>query len=204
MTKSAPTQALEVEQRLVASLIPYAHNPRKHSRQQIDQIVASVREFGWTAPILVDGDRGIIAGHGRLAAARKMRMTTVPVIELSGLSEAQRRAYLIADNQLAIDAGWDFDVLRGEAAELRLADYDLDILGFPDVDEMMGEKVEKPKTERDPRVTKFQFDIIFETEEQRRTWFVFLRGLKGKYPDTETMGERISRFLSDGGCLGPR
>ena len=92
---------LAVDYRPVGTLIPFAKNARTHSDEQVAQIAASIREWGWTNPILVDGDNGIIAGHGRLLAARKLGMTEVPVIELAGMSEAQKRAYIIADNKLA-------------------------------------------------------------------------------------------------------
>src|SRR5688500_9843012 len=102
-----PQKLLSVEYRPVTALIPYARNARTHSDAQVGQIAASIREFGFTNPILVDGDNGIIAGHGRLLAARKLGMCDVPVIELAGMSEAQRRAYVIADNRLAMNAGWN-------------------------------------------------------------------------------------------------
>jgi hypothetical protein len=102
---------LHVEYRQVETLIPYARNPRTHSDAQIAKIAASIAEFGWTTPILVDADHGIIAGHGRLAAARKLGLADVPVIELAHLSPAQKRAYVIADNRLALDAGWDEELL---------------------------------------------------------------------------------------------
>ena len=98
---------LNVEYRKVEALIPYARNPRTHAESQIAKIAASIVEYGWTNPILVDGDNGIIAGHGRLAAARKLELPEVPVIELGHLTPAQKRAYVIADNRLALDAGWD-------------------------------------------------------------------------------------------------
>src|SRR5688572_7981960 len=93
---------LQVEYRPVSSLIPYARNARTHSDAQVAEIAASIRAFGWTNPILVDGENGIIAGHGRLLAARKLGMTEVPVIELAGMSEPEKRAYIIADNKLAL------------------------------------------------------------------------------------------------------
>src|SRR4026208_1902944 len=102
---------LKVEYRPLTGLIPYARNARTHSDEQVAQIAASIREFGFTNPILVDGDNGIIAGHGRVLAAGKLGMNTVPVIELAGMSEAQRRAYIIADNKLAQNAGWDNELL---------------------------------------------------------------------------------------------
>jgi DNA modification methylase len=114
----------------VAALVPYARNARTHSDAQVAQIAASIREFGFTNPILVDGDRGIIAGHGRLLAARKLGLTEVPTIELGHLSEAQRRAYILADNRLALSAGWDDDLLRIELGDLQAEGFDLSLTGF--------------------------------------------------------------------------
>ncbi|HEX7121967.1 MAG TPA: ParB N-terminal domain-containing protein, partial [Gemmatimonadaceae bacterium] len=121
---------LAVAYRKVETLIPYARNPRTHSDEQVARIAASIAEFGWTNPILVDGDHGVIAGHGRLLAARKLGLTEVPVIELAHLTPAQKRAYVIADNRLALDAGWDEAMLALEFAELADAGYDLDLTGF--------------------------------------------------------------------------
>jgi DNA modification methylase len=122
--------ALTVETRKVEALIPYARNPRTHSDAQIAQLAASIVEFGWTNPILVDGDNGVIAGHGRLLAARKLGMTDVPVIELAHLTSAQKRALVIADNRLALDAGWDEAMLVLELAELADIGFELDLTGF--------------------------------------------------------------------------
>ena len=121
---------MRIEQRPVAGLIPYVNNSRKHSEEQVAQIAASIKEFGWTNPILVDGANGIIAGHGRLMAARKLGMEAVPVIELAHLSEPQRKALIIADNKLAMNAEWDNDLLMLELGELLEGGFDLDLLGF--------------------------------------------------------------------------
>ena len=120
--------------RKVDDLIPYARNSRTHSDAQVAQIAASVREFGWTNPVLVDGENGIIAGHGRILAARKLGMEEVPCIELAGLSDTQRRAYIIADNKLALNAGWDEEMLRLEMSELGDLGFDLALTGFSDED----------------------------------------------------------------------
>jgi DNA modification methylase len=120
----------KLEWREVATLIPYARNSRTHSDEQIAQIASSIKEFGWTNPILVDGENGIIAGHGRLAAARKLGHTQVPVIELTGLTETQKKAYIIADNRLALNAGWDNDILTLEIQELTDEGFDTSLLGF--------------------------------------------------------------------------
>ncbi|AOX99862.1 site-specific DNA-methyltransferase [Jeongeupia sp. USM3] len=125
---------LNVEYREVKALIPYARNPRTHSEAQIAKIAASIVEYGWTNPVLVDGDNGIIAGHGRLAAARKLGLDQVPVIELTHLTTAQKRALVIADNRLALDAGWDEEMLALELAELSEAGYELALTGFENIE----------------------------------------------------------------------
>jgi len=114
----------------VQDLIPYAKNSRTHDDAQIAQIAASIKEFGWTNPILIDGDKGIIAGHGRLLAARKLGMVEVPVIELKELTDTQKKAYIIADNRLALNAGWDDQLLTIELNELLADKFSLDLLGF--------------------------------------------------------------------------
>jgi DNA modification methylase len=116
--------------RNVADLIPYARNSRTHSDEQVAQIAASIKEFGWTNPILTDGDNGLIAGHGRLMAARKLGHTEVPTIELTGLTDAQKKAYIIADNRLALNAGWDNEMLKLEFDELAELGFDLELTGF--------------------------------------------------------------------------
>jgi DNA modification methylase len=122
-------QIKEVE---ITALIPYAKNSRTHDDAQVAQIAASIKEFGWTNPILIDGDKGIIAGHGRLMAARKLKMDKVPVIELSGMTDAQKKAYVIADNRLALNAGWDNAMLTIELKDLEDEGFDLSLTGFDD------------------------------------------------------------------------
>lgn len=134
--------------RKVDDLIPYARNSRTHSDAQVAQIAASVREFGWTNPVLVDGENGIIAGHGRVLAARKLGMKEVPCIELAGLTDTQRRAYIIADNKLALNAGWSDDMLRIELEELGELGFDLDLIGFTD-DEILALGVDDEAEEDD-------------------------------------------------------
>lgn len=144
---SPPTSAaspmlkqLAIEYRPVDSLTPYARNARTHSGEQIAQIAQSIREFGFTNPILVDGANGIIAGHGRLAAARQLQMTEVPVIELAGMTELQKRAYVIADNKLALNAGWEEGLLALELGDLKQLGVDLGLTGFGpgEVDAIFG------------------------------------------------------------------
>ena len=132
---------LKIVSRRIDDLVPYARNSRTHSDAQIAQLMASMVEFGFTNPILTDGNNGILAGHGRLAAARRLRdagtkiprwpdTDLVPTVDLAHLTPAQKRAYVLQDNKSALDAGWDFDMLAIELAELRDMDFDLDLTGF--------------------------------------------------------------------------
>ncbi len=121
-----------IEHRSVASLVPYANNARTHSDEQVTQIARSIEEFGFVNPVLVVSDDVIVAGHGRLMAARQLGMETVPVIVLGHLTETQRRALVIADNQITANSGWDEDLLKQELAELDALDFDLDLMGFSD------------------------------------------------------------------------
>ena len=126
------TRKMKIETIPTADLIPYARNSRTHSDAQLAQIAGSIREFGFTNPVLIDAENGIIAGHGRALAAGKLGLAEVPCIRLAHLTETQRRAYVIADNKLAINAGWDEELLGLELADLREMDFDLSILGFTD------------------------------------------------------------------------
>lgn len=131
MPPKAPSwPADRIERRPIDSLIPYARNSRTHSDAQVAQIAASIREWGWTMPVLIDEQSGIIAGHGRVLAARKLGLADVPCMVAAGWSEAQRRAYVIADNKLAMNADWDEEMLRTELAELSGLEFDLELIGF--------------------------------------------------------------------------
>ena len=129
------TKDLKVVYRRASELIPYALNSRTHSDDQISQVAASIQEFGFTNPILIDDQCGIIAGHGRLMASQKLGLEQVPTITLPGLSEAQKKAYVIADNKLALNAGWDTTALTAELERLQELEFDLDLIGF-DADEL--------------------------------------------------------------------
>jgi ParB-like chromosome segregation protein Spo0J len=131
----------KIERRLVKDLIPYARNSRTHSDAQVAQIAASIKEWGWTMPILVDEAGGIIAGHGRVMAARSLGHKDLPVVVASGWSETKKRAYVIADNKLALNAGWDNEMLSLELQELQDVGFDLDLLGF-DPSEMNAASVD--------------------------------------------------------------
>ena len=119
--------------RPIESLVPYARNARTHSDAQVAQIAASIVEFGFTSPVLIDDEGGIVAGHGRVLAARQLGRTSVPCIVLDGLTKTQRRAYVLADNKLALNAGWDDALLSIEFAELKAQGFDLSLTGFDDV-----------------------------------------------------------------------
>lgn len=133
----------------LAKLIPYARNARTHSEEQVAQIAASIREWGWTSPVLCDETGQIIAGHGRVLAARKLGLREVPVMTATGWSEAQKKAYVLADNQLAMNAGWDNDLLKLELQDLSELDFDLDLIGF-DEKALAGLLADKTEGETDP------------------------------------------------------
>ena len=120
----------KVEKWKISKLIPYARNARTHSEEQVAQIAASIKEWGWTTPVLVDEQGGIIAGHGRTLAAQKLEMTEVPVMIARGWSEAKKRAYVLADNKLALNAGWDNEMLALELEEISELGFDIDLVGF--------------------------------------------------------------------------
>lgn len=126
------SEAISIRYVSVADLIPYAANSRTHSDEQVTQIAASIREFGFTNPILINSENTIIAGHGRLMAAKKLGLEQVPAITLDHLNKAQQKALVIADNQLALNAGWNMDMLKAEIEGLALEDFDLELLGFDD------------------------------------------------------------------------
>src|SRR5215207_7067962 len=122
----------QVERRPVAALVPYARNARTHTDEQVAQIAASIREWGWTNPVLVSEDGTIIAGHGRVLAAQKLRIADVPVMVATGWTEAQKRAYTLADNKLTLNGGWDQELLGLEIGELEVLGFDLNLIGFSD------------------------------------------------------------------------
>ena len=154
---------LEVTYLAITDLIPYVNNARSHSDQQVAQVAASIKEFGFNNPILIDEHNGVIAGHGRLAAAQKLNMNTVPTILLEGLSEAQRKAYVIADNKLTENSRWDFDLLSLEIEQLKDLDFDVALLGFSEVelDGISGEEMDMSVLDEldDEEVDVFEGDV---------------------------------------------
>jgi ParB-like chromosome segregation protein Spo0J len=146
-TKSdeAGSERLEIKYLLIDELTPYSRNPRTHSEEQIAQIAKSIREFGFTNPILIDRKQGVIAGHGRLAAAKELGLEKVPCIDLSHLTDEQKRAYVIADNKLALNGGWNEDLLCLELTDLKELGANLELTGFDAMelaDIMLGKDVE--------------------------------------------------------------
>ena len=158
----------------VERLVPYERNARTHSPEQVAQIAVSIQEFGFTAPILVDGNDGILAGHGRLAAAKELGLADVPVVVLDHLTAAQRRAYVLADNKLAENAGWDDALLGAELQALQLENFDLNLLGFdPDeLSEILGGEFEgvdeEPEEDKDPLDRGVALAIVLTPEEMGR------------------------------------
>lgn len=143
---------MKIETIKIEKLIPYARNSRTHSDQQVAQVAASIREFGFTNPVLIDSEDGIIAGHGRVMAARKLGLAEVPCIRLGHLTETQKRAYIIADNKLALNSGWDEEMLGLELAELREADFDLGLTGFD------ASSIEAALNPAEPEVAEVEFN----------------------------------------------
>ena len=160
----------KIELREINTLIPYINNSRKHSDEQVAQIAASIKEFGWTNPILVDGNNGLIAGHGRLLAARKLNMDKIPVIELAHLSEIQKKALIIADNKLALNADWDNEILKLEIGSLE--DFNLSILGFNENElaNLFDELKEAPITDLDYQAA---FSIIVDCKDEQEQEKIF-------------------------------
>jgi DNA modification methylase len=186
---------LQVVRWPVERLLPYARNARTHSDEQVAQIAASIAEFGWTNPILAGGDGVVIAGHARLLAARKLGITEVPVIILDHLSESQRRALVIADNRLALNAGWDEEMLRVELDALREDDFNLDLLGFDD------DELEALLSEPDSEVTgNTDDDAVPETPETAVTVLgdVWLLGDHRLLCGDATSLEAVQKVLAGG------
>lgn len=187
----------QIEQLKIADLIPYARNSRTHSDEQVAEIAASIREFGWTNPVLIDQKGTIVAGHGRVLAARKLGIETVPCIRLGELSPAQIRAYVIADNKIALNAGWDEDMLAAELAALKEEDFDLGMTGFTDdeISEIIEELEDEPENPYSTKINgliyevrgeKPKIDELFDTSKCKQ--------LIGKIESSE-LPQEISKFL---------
>jgi len=166
---------MQIQQLKVEDLIPYVNNSRKHSDEQVAQIAASIKEFGWTNPILIDGEKGIIAGHGRLMAARKLEMSEVPVIELNHLTHTQKKALIIADNKLALNADWEQELLKIEIQALSDDDFDITLLGFDEIE--LGKMFDEMNEEDNIKSQNYNevFNIIVECEDEAEQEKIFNR-----------------------------
>jgi ParB-like chromosome segregation protein Spo0J len=160
---------MKIELIPIDDLIPYANNARTHSEEQVLQIASSIKEFGFNAPILIDAKNGIIAGHGRVMAARKLKIEQAPCVRIEHLSEAQKKAYILADNRIALNSGWDYELLTNELSQLSELDVDLGSLGF---DEKELNNIFNPESESMPEEfdgdasNKWQLLIEYDNENQ--------------------------------------
>ena len=155
---------LQINYKSTENLIPYANNSRTHSEDQINQVASSIKEFGFTNPVLIDEQGGIIAGHGRVMAAKKLGLAEVPTITLEGLTKAQVKAYVIADNQLALNSGWDFDILNLEVESLTEMGFDVSLLGLSDL--MPDELDEKENNSLSDVKDEDQFLLVIECKNE--------------------------------------
>lgn len=166
----------KLEKISIEDLIPYARNSRTHSDEQVAQIAASIKEFGFTNPVLIDNDNGIIAGHGRVLAGRKLKLKEIPCIRLGHLTDAQKKAYVIADNKLALNSGWDAEMLKLEINELNDLDFDLEIIGF-DSSELANLFDEFQEEEKELKEESYSevFNIIIECKDEEDQEKIFNR-----------------------------
>ena len=193
--------ALKIEYLPVGKLLRYAKNSRTHSDEQVEQLVNSIREFGFTNPVLIDEKNELIAGHGRLAAAEILEMDKVPAIRFSNLSEKQKKAYRIADNKLALNAGWDMQLLAEEVKELMDDDFDIDLLGFNDaeLDEMLSD--EQPQEEDDNSSPVVQIKYLAIDKERIPATdmeIALLLDVYRQYHDAHETHEGFVQYLANG------
>ena len=182
---------MEIIYKKVQDLIPYINNSRTHSEEQVNQIVASINEFGFTNPLLIDEKDNIIAGHGRLLASKKLKMEQVPCIVLSGLTEAQKKAYIIADNKMALNAGWDDELLKIELENLKELDFDLELTGF-NVDELD----DIFQAEEEQEVVEDDFDIEPPEEPKAKLGDIYQLGNHRLMCGSSTDENNISELLN--------
>jgi len=165
----------KIEYISIDEFVPYARNTRTHSDEQVAQIAASIKEFGFNNPVLIDQEGGIIAGHGRVLASRKLKLKDVPCIRLSDLSEAQKKAYIIADNKLALNAGWDDKLLALEIQELQELNFNIDLLGFDDIE--MANLFNVVEEDNSPKEEIYHeaFSIIIDCKDEEEQEKIFNR-----------------------------
>lgn len=175
--------ALKISMTETDKLIPYARNSRTHSSEQVAQIAASIKEFGFLNPIIIDGENGIIAGHGRVMAAQKLGLKELPCVEAAHLTDAQRKAYVIADNKLALNAGWDYEMLKIELGDLEALDFDLSVIGFDDKEtlKILGDGMDEIKAPTEDEY-KEVYEVVVscrdESEQEAIFQMMTAKGLK--------------------------
>ncbi|EGP6910383.1 ParB N-terminal domain-containing protein [Escherichia coli] len=167
------SEKLKIVYRPLQELSPYAHNARTHSTEQVAQLVESIKQFGWTNPVLIDEKGEIIAGHGRVMAAEMLKMDSVPVIVLSGLTDEQKKAYRLADNRLPMNAGWDEDLLRMELSDLINADFDVSLTGFgpTEIDELLTDVLSGTGNKEEPYTTKIDTPVYEPSGGKPDNWW---------------------------------
>ena len=197
--------AQKIELWSIERLQPYEKNARVHSKEQVGQIAASIVEFGFLNPILVDSNDGIVAGHGRLSAAKELALDEVPVVVLDHLTKSQKKAYILVDNKLAENATWNEALLQEEIVSLNLQDFDISVLGWDEdeIREIMEFDADETDNDDDSEGTRglgepiVSYNIIFDDEQQQQKWFDFLKDLKEQYPDESTIAEKIIQFIEE-------
>lgn len=187
---------------------PYEKNARTHSTKQIEQIMNSIKVYGFTNPLLIDEKNNLIAGHGRLEAVKQLNrvdfknnpLMELPAIIIEGLSEADKKALIIADNQIALNAGWDYEILSEELNELADISYDLDLLAFDNIDEILNSIISDDESESSRLIDSSQsgyslkYEIIFDNEEQQELFQNFIMFLR-KQIDGDTIAERLCNYI---------
>lgn len=183
---------LKIEYRKVSELLPYARNARTHSDTQVSQLAASIKEFGFNNPVAIDADGMILCGHGRVMAAQKLGLTEVPTVCLSHLSDTQKKAYILADNKLALNAGWDNDMLKVELEDLKFSNFDLDLVGFSteELDEIMNQD-EEPEVEDD------DYTVAVPQEPKAKLGEVYILGKHRLMCGDSTSIQDVEKLMGD-------
>lgn len=183
---------LKIEYRKVSELLPYARNARTHSDAQVSQLAASIKEFGFNNPVAIDADGMILCGHGRVMAAQKLGLTEVPTVCLSHLSATQKKAYILADNKLALNAGWDNDMLKVELEDLKFSNFDLDLVGFSteELDEIMNQ-------EEEPEVEDDDYTVAVPQEPKAKLGEIYILGKHRLMCGDSTSIADVEKLMSD-------
>ena len=183
---------MEIIYKKVQDLIPYVNNSRTHSEEQVNQICSSINEFGFTNPLLIDEKDSIIAGHGRLMASKKLGMEEVPCIVLEGLTEAQKKAYIIADNKMALNAGWDEELLKIELENLKELDFDLELTGFniDELDDILG------KNEEEAEIVEDEFEVEVPEEPKAKLGDIYQLGNHRLMCGDSTSEEDVAKLMN--------